>query len=113
MQLRGCTTASDKRRGRTLSCRARSAKPPAHHGPLQRLLAFGRKFLAHDASDYLRSHRLTTEAQMGVQRLVDEGLVPFSSTLGQSSKLSQDGIVEKDRNSGLPLVLNDCTALPL
>ena len=50
---------------------------------------------------------------MGVQRLVDEGLVPLSSTLGQSSKLSQDGIVEKDRNSGLSIVLNDCTALPL
>src|SRR5467141_1559239 len=38
VKLRGRTTTPDKRRGRTLSSRARGAKPLTHHGPLQRLL---------------------------------------------------------------------------
>src|SRR5204862_6200604 len=38
VKLRGRTTTSDERRGRTLSPGARGAKPQAHHGPLQRLL---------------------------------------------------------------------------
>src|SRR5437660_2848501 len=39
VKLRGRTEAPDQRRGRILSCSARGAKPHAHHGPLQRLLA--------------------------------------------------------------------------
>src|SRR5258708_7809852 len=38
VKLRGRTTTPDKRRGRTLSSRARGAKPQALHGPLERLL---------------------------------------------------------------------------
>jgi hypothetical protein len=38
VKLRGRTTTSDKRRGRTLSPSARGAEPQAHHGPLERLL---------------------------------------------------------------------------
>jgi hypothetical protein len=38
VKLRGRTEAPDKRRGRTLSSRARGAKLQAPHGPLQRLL---------------------------------------------------------------------------
>src|SRR5438477_1391138 len=38
VKLRGRTTTSDKRRGRTLSPSARGAKQTTHHGPLQRLL---------------------------------------------------------------------------
>ena len=38
MKLRGRTTTSDGRRGRTLSSTARGAQPQAPHGPLQRLL---------------------------------------------------------------------------
>jgi len=39
VKSRGRTEAPDQRRGRILSCSARGAKPHAHHGPLQRLLA--------------------------------------------------------------------------
>src|SRR5438132_14230814 len=38
VKLRGRTTTSDERRGRTLSPGARGAKPLTPHGPLQRLL---------------------------------------------------------------------------
>src|SRR6184192_2921953 len=38
VKLRGRTTTSDKRRGRTLSPGARGAKQTTPHGPLQRLL---------------------------------------------------------------------------
>jgi len=38
VKLRGRPEAPPKRRGRTLSSRARGAAPPAVHGPLQRLL---------------------------------------------------------------------------
>src|SRR5439155_25005359 len=38
VKLRGRTTTPDKRRGRTLSSRARGAKQTTHHGPLERLL---------------------------------------------------------------------------
>ena len=38
MKLKGRTEAPDERRGRTLSSRARGAKPLTSHGPLQRLL---------------------------------------------------------------------------
>src|SRR5207244_10441027 len=38
VKLRGRATTPDERRGRTLSSRARGAKPLTHHGPLQRLL---------------------------------------------------------------------------
>ena len=38
MKLRGRPEAPAKRRGRTLSPRARGAEPPTVHGPLQRLL---------------------------------------------------------------------------
>jgi len=38
VKLRGRTEARRKRRGRTLSPRARGAKPQAPHGPLERLL---------------------------------------------------------------------------
>src|SRR5258707_1223799 len=38
VKLRGRTTRPDKRRGRTLSFRARDAQPLTLHGPLQRLL---------------------------------------------------------------------------
>ena len=38
MKLRGRPEAPTKRRGRTLSSRARGAYPPTVHGPLQRLL---------------------------------------------------------------------------
>src|SRR5437588_8841371 len=38
MKLRGRTTTSDRRRGRTISSRARSANQTTSHGPLQRLL---------------------------------------------------------------------------
>src|SRR5207302_1626778 len=38
VKLRGRTTTSDGRRGRTLSSTARGAQPQAPHGPLQRLL---------------------------------------------------------------------------
>ena len=38
VKLTGRPEASDQRRGRTLSSRARGAQPQAHHGPLQRLL---------------------------------------------------------------------------
>src|SRR5437667_979764 len=38
VKLRGRTTTSDKRRGRTLSLSARGANQTTPHGPLQRLL---------------------------------------------------------------------------
>ena len=38
VKLRGRTTTSDKRRGRTLFPRARGPKQTTPHGPLQRLL---------------------------------------------------------------------------
>ena len=44
VKLSGRTLPPDQRCGRTISSGARGAKPPARHGPLQRLLAFGRKF---------------------------------------------------------------------
>jgi len=40
VKLRGRTTTSDERRGRTLCPSARGAKPLTPHGPLQRLLDF-------------------------------------------------------------------------
>src|SRR5213080_1861650 len=41
VKVRGRTTTPDRRRGRTLSPGARSAKQTTHHGPLQRLLDGG------------------------------------------------------------------------
>ena len=38
VKLRGRTTTSDERRGRTMSPGARGAKPLTHHGHLQRWL---------------------------------------------------------------------------
>src|SRR6266513_2689326 len=38
VKLKGRTTTSDRRRGRTLSPSTRGAQPPTLHGPLQRLL---------------------------------------------------------------------------
>src|SRR5438552_2025913 len=55
VKLRGRTTTSDKRRGRTLSSRARGAKQITPHGPLQRLLGgtarSGAYHAYHDANN--------------------------------------------------------------
>ena len=49
VKLRGRTMPADGGRGPTMSRRCRGPNQEAPHAPLQRLLAFGRKFFAHDA----------------------------------------------------------------
>ena len=68
VKLRGRAEAPDARRGRTLSPRARGAKPQALHGPLQRLLGVtsGPPF---NSSNRLRCHLSDVSVRIGQIRL--------------------------------------------
>src|SRR6184192_4734967 len=85
VKLRGRTTTSDERRGRTLSTGARGAKPLTPHGPLQRLL---------DGSDVPSVWLPKLHANiLGTVRLLarHDCLYPFLSGLVTESKRLEAG----------------------
>jgi len=59
VKLRGRTTTSERRRGRTISPATRGAKQTTHHGPLHRLLG---------GSGITELNYCTRRAELGVKR---------------------------------------------
>src|SRR5436305_588431 len=72
--------------------------------------ALTRKFFTDNLAHHLCRQGLVRQTEIGIQRIVDESLVPLSSSLGLSLEAFQDRIIEINRNARLPSLVNHCSA---
>src|SRR5213593_957279 len=75
------------------------AASPGRHGWLSVL---SRKLLAHDFAHELLSNRLVGQPEIGLQCIVDEGLVTLSCLLGLALEAPQNRVVKVDGYTCLP-----------
>src|SRR3972149_8406030 len=60
------------------------------------------KLFAHDLADDLLSNWRLGQRQMGLQRIVDEGLIPLSRLLGLSLEAPENRVIKIDGDARLP-----------
>src|SRR5437764_10300829 len=87
VKLRGRTTTSDERRGRTLSPGARGAKPLMPHGPLQRLL--GARRTVSDGFD--RTSREQLNGCLRVKPVIQFRILKQGSNPGVVAPIGEGG----------------------
>src|SRR3972149_8595551 len=71
------------------------------------------KLFAHDLADELLSNWRLGQRQMGLQRIVDEGLIPLSPLLGLSLEAPENRVIKIDGDARLPGRGNHGSALAL
>jgi hypothetical protein len=72
-----------------------------------------RKLFANDLAHHLCRKGLLPQTQIGVEHIVDAGLITFSSFLGLSLRTLLDRIVEIDSDASLPNLGNHRSAFAL
>src|SRR6266568_1919736 len=62
----------------------------------------GRELFAHDLAHDFLSDRLLGQSEVGLQRIIDESLIPLSRFLGLSLEAREDCVVNVDRDARFP-----------